>query len=323
MMNGRLSGQHLLLFIVLLVAFLTAVLKRTYAFHLGTVVQRRPTYSFHIGTVAVVQRRRSGRPSRITSLAASYSSEMEEEAKKLHVVIAGAGIIGTCTAYYLVHNHDDIVDCVTLIDPSGRLAPASSGKAGGFLALNWNDGSPTQELTRRSFVLHQELADVLSADSIQYRRLTCASIAVDASNRNRRPSGKKLQGIEWAQPTSGDETDTNGILGVSPMGDEKTIAQVHPRMLCERLWQETCKKSPKSKLVKGKVAGAVHDAHDGTKLIGAKLYDDDNSLKAMHSCFLVDHGRLISCKAYQVSFGHYTHGPCPFAVRLFFGLWRS
>jgi glycine/D-amino acid oxidase-like deaminating enzyme len=281
MMNCRRSGgQHLLLFVVLLVALLTVAVK--------------PTYSFHLGTETVGQRGRSRKP--IFASLATSSSEMmagDDDNKKMHVVIAGAGIIGTCTAYYLVHNHDDIVDCVTLIDPSGRIAPAASGKAGGFLAQNWNDGSPTQELTRRSFVLHQELANVLSPESIQYRRLTCLSVAVESSNMNRRPSGKKLEGIEWAQPT---DDSSSVILGVSPIGDEKTIAQVHPRMLCERLWQETCKKSPKSKLVKGRVTGAVHDASDTMKLIGAKLHGDDDH----------DHDNIVKGDALLFSCGPWT-----------------
>jgi glycine/D-amino acid oxidase-like deaminating enzyme len=67
----------------------------------------------------------------------------------------------------------------TVVDQTGHIAPAASGKAGGFLALDWNDDSPTGELTRRSFALHQELANELGADNLQHRRLTCSSIAVN------------------------------------------------------------------------------------------------------------------------------------------------
>jgi glycine/D-amino acid oxidase-like deaminating enzyme len=73
-----------------------------------------------------------------------------------HVIIVGAGVrvVGTSTAYYLAERFGI---ASTLIDPSGTIAPAASGKAGGFLALDWNDGSPIGPLTRRSFALHQEL----------------------------------------------------------------------------------------------------------------------------------------------------------------------
>jgi glycine/D-amino acid oxidase-like deaminating enzyme len=199
-----------------------------------------------------------------------------------HVVIAGAGVIGTSTAYYLAQNHGI---ASTLIDPTGKIAPAASGKAGGFLALDWNDHSPVGELARRSFYLHQELADTLGADSIQYRRLTCAAIEVDPDrdkNGNvKRPSGKKLQGIEWAQQDSGDDSQGT-VLGVRSLGSEETIAQVHPKLLCERLWEQTS--TPVSEggvgsyLQKGKVLGACYESG---KLVGAKL----------------DDGTVVSCDA--------------------------
>src|SRR5256885_14039645 len=44
----------------------------------------------------------------------------------------------------------------TVIERTG-LACAASGKAGGFLALDWCDGTPLQSLARRSFAVHAEL----------------------------------------------------------------------------------------------------------------------------------------------------------------------
>ena len=85
------------------------------------------------------------------------------------IVIVGGGITGVSSAYYLATRRGIKT---TLIDPVG-IAPAASGKAGGFLAFDWNDGSPTGPLTRTSFGLHQELADTLGATNIDYRRLTC------------------------------------------------------------------------------------------------------------------------------------------------------
>ena len=75
--------------------------------------------------------------------------------------------------------------CVRTGKPNQK---SRSGRAGGFLALDWNDGSPTEELTRRSFELHAELGDELAkycdeGDSTDYRRLTCEAIALSASRR--------------------------------------------------------------------------------------------------------------------------------------------
>jgi glycine/D-amino acid oxidase-like deaminating enzyme len=192
------------------------------------------------------------------------------------VIIAGAGIVGISTAYYLARNHNIPV---TVIDPTGTVAPAASGKAGGFLALDWNDGSPTQQLTRRSFALHQQLADELFADSIQYRRLTCAAIQV-GRNTDRKPTGKKLQGIEWAQQGS----------SVRSLGNEETIAQVHPKLLCQRLWEEVTKgKNQEGEnlgcgLKKGKVVSAVYDDQNktlkGVQLEDGSVVDGDSLLLA-------------------------------------------
>lgn len=192
------------------------------------------------------------------STAAASKKDLPENAPE-HVLIAGAGIIGLSTAFYL---HKEYGIRSTLIDVTGEVAPAASGKAGGFLALDWNDGSPTGPLTHRSFALHQALADELGAESIQYRRLTCAAIAVDPYRS--KPAGKKLQTVEWADTTGG------AVLGMRPLGDESTIAQVHPRMLCERMWQEI-KENGGAKLQKGKVVDTAR-GKDG-RLLGAQLED--------------------------------------------------
>lgn len=179
-----------------------------------------------------------------------------------HVVIAGAGVIGVSTAYYLAK---EFGVATTLIDPTGTVAPAASGKAGGFLALNWNDHSPALgPLTRRSFALHQEIADALGADNIQYRRLECVTIPVGDNNAQRRPSGRKLEGIEWAE---GD----NAMGDASVLGDRSTIAQVHPKKLCEAMWEQVRALTPESTLVRGKVVSTV----DGnpSSVVGAQLED--------------------------------------------------
>jgi glycine/D-amino acid oxidase-like deaminating enzyme len=59
------------------------------------------------------------------------------------VVICGGGIIGAATAYYLAQQGVG----ATVIEREA-LAAAASGKAGGFLALDWNDSSPVGPLAR-------------------------------------------------------------------------------------------------------------------------------------------------------------------------------
>ena len=135
-------------------------------------------------------------------------------------IVIGGGVTGVCTAYYLARKGRPC----TLIDPVG-IAPAASGKAGGFLALDWNDGSAVGPLARASFHLHEELAKSLEIQNhrVDYRRLTCEAVAAGAGGAMNQ---RKLAGVEWA--------DLN-TLGSSSLGSEATIAQVHPKKLCEAL----------------------------------------------------------------------------------------
>ena len=68
----------------------------------------------------------------------------------------GGGISGVTTSYFLAKR--GVASLV--IDPVG-IAPAASGKAGGFLALDWNDGAPVGPLARRSFAPHESIAKEL------------------------------------------------------------------------------------------------------------------------------------------------------------------
>jgi glycine/D-amino acid oxidase-like deaminating enzyme len=101
------------------------------------------------------------------------SAEDSNATAKPRVVIAGAGIIGSSIAYHLAVNHG--YSC-TLVDKVGPGA-AASGKAAGFLALDWCDGGPLADLARASFPMHERLARELSIES--YRKITCEAVAVD------------------------------------------------------------------------------------------------------------------------------------------------
>ena len=64
----------------------------------------------------------------------------------MRVVICGAGVIGACTAYFLARRGIDVI-----VVERTEVAAAASGKAGGFLALDWCAGTPLDALARRSF----------------------------------------------------------------------------------------------------------------------------------------------------------------------------
>ncbi|MCL6607015.1 MAG: FAD-binding oxidoreductase [Geminicoccaceae bacterium] len=81
----------------------------------------------------------------------------------MKVLVLGAGVIGAATAFFLARRGA----AVAIVE---RAAPAcaASGKAGGFLALDWCDGLPRAPLSRRSFGLHGELARD-AADALGHR----------------------------------------------------------------------------------------------------------------------------------------------------------
>jgi len=126
----------------------------------------------------------------------------------MRVVICGGGVIGASIAYFLsrrgVHS--------TVIERCG-VGCAASGKSGGFLALDWCDGSPLEALARRSFGLHARLAEELHG-GWGYRRLTTFSGFV-SSSMSQRATTKS----DWLSPCV--------ALG-RRLGSPETTAQVDP-----------------------------------------------------------------------------------------------
>lgn len=193
------------------------------------------------------------------------------------IVIAGGGIVGNSIAYFLSKRQVPVI----LVDPVG-IAPCASGKAGGFLAKDWRDGTPLEELQRKGFDLHQELANELE-DQIDYRRLTCQAVAVDASQSIKKPSNRKSKSLEWV--------DHHGVFGSSLMGDEETIAQVHPRKLCEALWKYS--ESQGSTLKIGKVVKVVTTTTNS---------DDEECLQAIQ----LEDGTTIAADKLVIACGPWT-----------------
>jgi glycine/D-amino acid oxidase-like deaminating enzyme len=124
------------------------------------------------------------------------------------IVICGGGAIGTAIADFLSRRGADAV-----VVERHEVAGSASGKSGGFLALDWNRGSPVDRLARRSFALHAELAEQLD-NSWGYRRLETYSgwaIANKNAGGDSRP---------WL-------SDSVAITG--QIGSPETTALVEPR----------------------------------------------------------------------------------------------
>ncbi|KAA8531654.1 hypothetical protein F0562_006629 [Nyssa sinensis] len=148
-----------------------------------------------------------------------------EEQQQTHkppqrVVVCGGGVIGVCTAYFLAQKGA----AVTLVEKSS-VACAASGKAGGFLALDWCDDGPLSSLARASFNLHRSLAQELDGpQSYGYRPLTAFSISITESKPHYNSPSSALP--SWVDGPARDP---------KIIGNTETTAQVHPQLFTRTL----------------------------------------------------------------------------------------
>jgi glycine/D-amino acid oxidase-like deaminating enzyme len=159
----------------------------------------------------------------------------------MHVLICGGGVIGAATAYFL--------SCrgvkATVIERTG-VACAASGKAGGFLALDWCDGTPLQSLARRSFALHAELPQRIGGDW-GYRRLSTYGGSAGFRNRGRRRGPGDACG--WLSA---------GVSVSQALGSPETTAQVHPALVTAAMMHAA--EAQGAELRVGRVTGLVTNA---------------------------------------------------------------
>jgi glycine/D-amino acid oxidase-like deaminating enzyme len=175
-----------------------------------------------------------------------------EPEQNMRALILGGGVIGTSIAFRLASRGAD----VTVVERSA-IACAASGKSGGFLAMDWCDGTALMQLARRSFELHAELAEDLGGDW-GYRRMTTYAGMVG------RPSIRSPRG-----PTPGwisSEVEINGRLGSA-----NTTAQVHPAAFTTGMMRAAQERGAKLRI--GTVTGLLRKGEDvvGVDLDGETL----------------------------------------------------
>jgi glycine/D-amino acid oxidase-like deaminating enzyme len=156
----------------------------------------------------------------------------------MRVLICGGGVIGASIAYFLSRRGVE----ATVIERVG-LACAASGKSGGFLALDWCDGTPLEALARRSFALHAQLAQEVGSDW-GYRHL--ATYAGSADSRRRARDRNNAYDIDWL--SAGAAVDQR-------IGSTETTAQVHPGKFTAALMRAA--QAQGAELRQGRVTGVV------------------------------------------------------------------
>jgi len=157
----------------------------------------------------------------------------------MHVLICGGGAMGASIAYFLSRRGISS----TVIERTG-VACAASGKSGGFLALDWCDGSPLEALARRSFALHAQLAEEIGGDWSYRRMTTYAGFAATRAGRRAAGGGYRLN---WV----GEDVSLSQRLGGT-----QTTAQVHPGRFTQALMHAA---EPHAELRLGCVTGILHE----------------------------------------------------------------
>jgi glycine/D-amino acid oxidase-like deaminating enzyme len=172
----------------------------------------------------------------------------------MRVLILGGGVIGTSIAYHLAARGAEIV-----VLECSAVACAASGKSGGFLALDWCDGTPLMALARRSFALHAELAEALDGDW-GYRRMTTYTGIVGQS-----PARTAGAGPGWISP--------DVAISGQP-GSAGTTAQVDPAAFTTSMMRAAEDRG--AKLLLGQAKGLLRRDEDvvGVQFEGEALEAD-------------------------------------------------
>src|ERR1700676_2339492 len=168
----------------------------------------------------------------------------------MRVVICGGGVIGACTAYFLSRRGVD----VTVVERT-EVAAAASGKAGGFLALDWCAGTPLDALARRGFALHAALPGEIAGDW-GYRRMTAYSGFVTSEHDARRHAPA---GLDWL---------SDGVIIGSRLGSTDTTAIVHPRKFTTAVMSAA--QGHGTELRRGHITGIIRRT-DGSAIRGVEV----------------------------------------------------
>jgi glycine/D-amino acid oxidase-like deaminating enzyme len=163
----------------------------------------------------------------------------------MRVVICGGGVIGACAAYFLGRHGIEVI-----VVERAEIAAAASGKAGGFLALDWCAGTPLDALARRSFHLHAELASELSGDW-GHRPISAYSgfVMSDGDARRHLPSE-----LDWL---------SEGVMIAGRIGTPDTTAIVHPRKFTAGMMTAAAKLGAEFR--RGRITGIIRHADGKTR----------------------------------------------------------
>jgi glycine/D-amino acid oxidase-like deaminating enzyme len=169
----------------------------------------------------------------------------------MRIVVCGGGVMGAAIAYQLARRGVRPV----IVERTG-IACAASGKSGGFLALDWCDGTPLAALARRSFALHAAWPGEIDADW-GYRRLT----TYGGFARGRAGAGDRGNpAVPWL---------SGAVQACHPLGSPETTAQIDPARFTAALVEAARARGAELRL--GQVTGLLRS---GARVAGVQLDGD-------------------------------------------------
>jgi glycine/D-amino acid oxidase-like deaminating enzyme len=136
----------------------------------------------------------------------------------MNVIICGGGVIGAAIAYELSKRN-----VTATIVERWQIAGSASGKSGGFLARDWCDGSPVEQLAHRSFDLHARWATELGNP---YGFRTVETISCVMSTRRRLSGNSDNSLAPWLAQAAAHR---------SRIGGKSTTAQLDPEAFTRTL----------------------------------------------------------------------------------------
>lgn len=170
------------------------------------------------------------------------------------IVVCGAGIVGASVAYFLTRR-----GARPLLVDRARVAAAASGRAAGFLAEDWTDGTPLGPLARAGFALHRRLAAEFGAGRVGYRPLDVLMVAAAVEGDLGRY--RRLANPAWLD---------GNVAAHEVIGDPRTTAQVDPLRLTTALVDAATRRGARfctgvvedlARDADGRVRGVVVDGH--------------------------------------------------------------
>jgi glycine/D-amino acid oxidase-like deaminating enzyme len=182
--------------------------------------------------------------------------------RAMRVVVCGGGVIGCAIAYFLSKR-----GARPIVVERHAVAGSASGKSGGFLARDWCRGTPLDELARRSFDLHAELADALG-NPWGYRRLESYGAHAAAGGRKAGAGG-----LSWLSAN---------VTLTGQLGSLQTNAVVEPHAFTTGLMRAA--EAAGAELRMATVAGLVRRADGaagGILLAGGETIEADAVVIAM------------------------------------------